>query len=198
MVRRQDAPKEWERVTFTVYDAPGAPGGFADRLAAARAALPATPDASLGLDAQTAAAAGGAAVLAHEVCRGAEHVKQRLAEVEAAGGEGLILRHPTAAHRGGRTTDVLKVKSKKDDEALVIGHEPGKGKHEGRLGALLCKLRSGVTFKVGTGFSDAEREDPPPVGSVVTFQYFELTEARVPRFPAYQRVRPDVAASDFR
>jgi len=198
VVRRQDAPKEWERVTFTVYDAPGAPGGIADRLAAARAALPATPDASLGLDAQTAAAAGGAAVLAHEVCRGAEHVKQRLAEVEAAGGEGLILRHPTAAHRGGRTTDVLKVKSKKDDEALVIGHEPGKGKHEGRLGALLCKLRSGVTFKVGTGFSDAEREDPPPVGSVVTFQYFELTEARVPRFPAYQRVRPDVAASDFR
>ena len=93
---------------------------------------------------------------------------------------------------------MLKVKSKKDDEALVIGHEPGKGKHEGRLGALLCKLRSGVTFKVGTGFSDAEREDPPPVGSVVTFQYFELTEARVPRFPAYQRVRPDVAASDFR
>ena len=118
--------------------------------------------------------------------------------MEAAGGEGLILRHPTAAHRGGRTTDVLKVKSKKDDEALVIGHEPGKGKHEGRLGALLCKLRSGVTFKVGTGFSDAEREDPPPVGSVVTIQYFELTEARVPRFPAYQRVRPDVAASDFR
>ena len=37
----------------------------------------------------------------------------------------------------------------------------GKGKHTGRMGALVCRLRSGKTFKVGTGFSDAEREAPP-------------------------------------
>ena len=52
-------------------------------------------------------------------------------------------------------------------------------------------------YKVGTGFKDHEREAPPPVGSVVTVSYFELTNAGVPRFPAYGRVRPDVPASDF-
>ena len=41
-----------------------------------------------------------------------------------------------------------QVKSVKDDEAIVIGHEAGKGKHVGKLGALSCKLRSGTTFKV--------------------------------------------------
>jgi len=51
---------------------------------------------------------------------------------------------------------------------------------------------------VGTGFKDHEREAPPPVGSVITISYFELTNAGVPRFPAYERVRPDVPASDFK
>ena len=35
------------------------------------------------------------------------------------------------------------------------------------------------------------------MGAVVTVSYFELTNAGVPRFPAYERVRPDVPASDF-
>jgi hypothetical protein len=29
------------------------------------------------------------------------------------------------------------------------------------------------------------------------FKYFEMTKADVPRFPAFARVRPDVAASEF-
>ena len=67
----------------------------------------------------------------------------------------------------------------------------------GRMGALQCRLRSGVAFKVGTGFSDHEREHPPAVGTVISFRYGELTDANVPRFPAYLRVRPDVDASEF-
>ena len=92
---------------------------------------------------------------------------------------------------------LLKVKEGKDDEAIVTGHEAGKGKHAGRMGALMCKLRSGKTFKVGTGFTDAEREAPPPVGTVITFNYFELTNDGVPRFPSYSRVRPDVSPGAF-
>ena len=44
---------------------------------------------------------------------------------------------------------MLKVKSSLDDEAIVTGHEPGKGKHVGRMGALHCRLKNGKTFKVG-------------------------------------------------
>ena len=187
IVRRQDRPEgEWRKVTFVVFDAPRAPGGIGDRLDAARAAIATKP-----------AAPGLVRVLEHEVVQDAAHVRKKQMEVEANGGEGLMLRHPTAAHRGGRTAELLKVKSSHDDEALVTAHEAGKGKHTGRLGALVCKLRSGKAFKIGTGFSDAEREAPPAIGSVVTFSYFELTKANVPRFPAYVRIRPDVDPSDF-
>ena len=194
IVRRQDRLESaWADVKYVVFDAPKAAGGIGARLKAAKAAV----------DGAAAAAAGqivgGVAVevLAHEVCKGRAHVNEKLAAVEAAGGEGVMLRHPTAPHRPGRTADLLKVKSTKDDEAIVVGHEAGKGRHTGRMGALQCRLRSGVAFKVGTGFSDHEREHPPAVGTVISFRYGELTDANVPRFPAYLRVRPDVDASEF-
>ena len=40
----------------------------------------------------------------------------------------------------------------------MVGHEAGKGKHLGRMGALQCRMRNGTTFKVGSGFKDEQRE----------------------------------------
>jgi DNA ligase-1 len=63
-----------------------------------------------------------------------------------------------------------QVKVFHDDEAVVYGTAPGKGKHTGRVGALLCRLPNGRTFRVGTGLSDALRNSPPAVGTVITFK----------------------------
>jgi DNA ligase-1 len=71
----------------------------------------------------------------------------------------------------------------------VVGHQAGAGRHKGRLGALLVEMADGTRFAVGTGFSDAERENPPAVGSVITFRYQELSEGGVPRFPSYVGMR---------
>ena len=79
-----------------------------------------------------------------------------------------------------------------DAEARVIEHLPGTGRHKGRLGALSVELANGTKFSVGTGFSDAERDNPPPIGSVITFRYQELSDRGVPRFPAFVRVRTDI------
>jgi len=85
------------------------------------------------------------------------------------------------------------VKNFHDAEGKVVGHLPGAGRHEGRLGALSMILPDGTTFSVGTGFSDAEREAPPAEGSIVTFRYQELTDDGTPRFPSYLGVRHDLA-----
>ena len=43
-------------------------------------------------------------------------------------------------------------------------------------------------FFVGTGLSDAERKNPPKIGSIITFRYFEIIKkSGVPRFPSYLR-----------
>jgi DNA ligase-1 len=84
---------------------------------------------------------------------------------------------------------LLKVKPWLDTEAIVVGHEPGKGKYRGMLGALRLEMPNGKRFNLGTGFSDAVRRDPPAVGAQITYRYRELNQNGVPRFASYLRVR---------
>jgi DNA ligase-1 len=128
-------------------------------------------------------------LLEHAICRGTDHLRQALDDVEALGGEGLMLRQPGSHYEMGRSSTLLKVKHFHDAEARVVEHLPGSGRHKGRLGALLVELPSGVQFHVGTGFTDAQRNAPPPVGCTITFRYQELTDGGVPRFPSFVRVR---------
>ena len=121
-----------------------------------------------------------------------DHLRAELTRVEALGGEGLMLRRPGSAYEVGRSHTLLKVKSFFDAEARVVGHQDGAGRHRGRLGALLVELEDGTRFAVGSGLSDAERGDPPPVGTIITFRYQELSDGGVPRFPTYVGVRHDV------
>lgn len=53
------------------------------------------------------------------------------------------------------------------------------------------ELPGGTLFSVGTGLSDAERNNPPPFGAIITFRYQELSDDGVPRFPTYVGVRDD-------
>ncbi len=102
-----------------------------------------------------------------------------------------MLRQPGSRYEAGRSATLLKAKRFHDAEARVIEHLPGAGRHKGRLGALAVVLPDGTEFSVGTGFSDAQRERPPAVGSLITFRYQELTDRGVPRFPTFVRTRYD-------
>jgi len=173
---------DWRYVQFMVFDAPRAAGGWEARMARACAAL-------------------GASAVARAVgaipCESAAHVREELRAVESKGGEGLMLRRPGSAYEPRRSRALLKVKSFRDEEAEVVGHEPGKGKHAGRLGALLCRTPDGRRFAVGTGLSDAQRAAPPASGSVVTYKYFELTADRIPRFPTFVGERTDLNWGEY-
>jgi DNA ligase-1 len=179
IVRSGAAGQEWRTVSFVIFDAPNAKGSFEDRIAHAKKVI-------------TKAQTPHARVLDHLECTGVAHLKDELARVESLGGEGLMLRQPKSKYAIGRSTTLLKVKTFHDAEARVIGHADGTGKHKGRLGALVCQLPDGTKFNVGTGFSDAERENPPKIGGVITFRYQELSDDGVPRFPSYVGERLDV------
>jgi DNA ligase-1 len=176
IVRRQDKSDHWKKIRFLVFDVPAHGGEFEARHEA-MAAL---------------AKHGYATPHPHTLCKGLAHLKEELARVEALGGEGLMLRQPKSLYVAGRSATLLKVKSFKDDEAVVIAHQPGTGRHKGRLGALLVRLANGTEFSIGTGFSDKQRETPPPVGATVTFRYQELSDGGVPRFPSFDSIRDDV------
>ncbi|BHH85971.1 DNA ligase [Desulforhopalus sp. 52FAK] len=119
------------------------------------------------------------------------HLQQLLKEIEAGGGEGIVLIRKGSKYKNGRSLDVLKVKNFKDAEGVVVGYVPGKGKHHGRMGSLILELVTDRTiqFKVGTGFSDEQRIHPPPVGAIVTFKYTGFYASGKPKFPSFIRVR---------
>ncbi len=179
VVRRADASDHWRAVNYLLFDAPSRDEPFEDRLAWLDQAFP--PGRLPHCRAHE-----------HVVCRDMLHLHGELARVESLGGEGLMVRKPGSRYVVGRSSTLLKIKNFLDTEAKVLGHQPGAGRHRGRLGALEVELADGTRFSVGTGFSDAERESPPPVGSLVTVRYQELSDDGVPRFPSYVGVRDDV------
>ena len=108
-------------------------------------------------------------------------------------GEGIMLKDPKSAYESMRSDRLLKVKKFDDAEAIVLGHEEGTGRCEGMMGAVRVKhCVTGVLFKIGSGFTDAHRRDPPKKGKRVTFKHQGVTKANVPRFPIFMRVHPDV------
>ena len=169
----------WKRVRYMIFDAPQSRGGFEDRLDFARQWFDRHPNIYV-------------TIVDHEICKDAAHLQQKLTEIEARGGEGLILRRPQSPYIIGRSRDILKVKTAQDADAVVIGYRPGKGRHAGRLGALLVELPNGVQFAIGTGLTDTERDHPPPLGSIITFKHRGFTEAGKPRFASFLRVREEL------
>jgi DNA ligase-1 len=172
-------PAEWAGVRYMLFDLPAHPGDFAARAEALRRLAP--PQESAPWQALAQARVQDLAAL-----------QARLREVVAGGGEGLVLHRADAPYRAGRSDALLKLKPLDDAEAVVIGHVPGQGRHRGRLGALTVRRGDdGAVFRLGTGFSDAQRAAPPPVGTWVTYTHRGLTGGGLPRFPSFLRVRDD-------
>ena len=180
IVRRQDKSDHWREIKYVLFDSPGISGPFEERQKALSEMIRQNRPQY-------------AKVLDQERCKGFESLKAELARVEALGGEGLMLRQPGSQYEAGRSTTLFKVKTFHDAEGRVVEHLPGKGRHAGRLGAVVVELPDGLTFSVGTGFSDAQRQNPPAIGSLITYRYQELTDRGVPRFPSFVRLRTDAA-----
>lgn len=137
------------------------------------------------------------------------------------GYEGVMLRDPQSPYKFGRSTAkegyLLKLKRFADSEAEVIGFEElmhnhneatlnETGHHErstkqdgllpaDTLGALIVRdIHSGVEFKIGTGFTAAERQKfwnlmAPIRGALVKYRYFPTGSKEKPRFPSFQGFR---------
>lgn len=166
----------WREVRFMVFDLPGHGGRFQARVGSIRALL---------------AGAGIAWLRPVPQFRVADAalLDARLAAVVAAGGEGLMLHHRDARYRAGRSEGLLKYKTHDDAEAVVVGHTAGKGKYAGMVGALIVQRADGLRFRLGTGLSDAQRANPPPIGAQITYRYNGLTAHGIPRFARFMRVR---------
>ena len=178
IVRTADAnDPAWHEVTYHVFDLPAHGGDFDVRVPAIRSAV---------------AAFGDPWVVAIRQFHVANETQlyAELKRVVGKGGEGLVLHRGDAVYRAGRGVGLLKLKPYEDAEAQVISIQPGQGRLEGEMGSIEVRTQDGRRFSIGSGFSDENRADPPPVGSWVTYRFNGLTAGGLPRFARFMRRRP--------
>ena len=179
IVRRKTPHEGWRKIRYMVFDLPAHGGVFRERYAAMRAYFDKTTNTYWRV------------VKQHPVTSAAQ-LEEMFGEVINGGGEGIMLRRIESLHNAGRSDDLLKHKPFTDAEAVVIGHNPGKGKYAGMTGSLKARaLDTGKVFNVGSGLSDQQRQTPPPKGATITFKFQGLTKNGIPRFPVFLRIRKD-------
>lgn len=177
---RREVPDEagWREVRYMIFELPGASGTFSERAERIRRYV------------QQANVPWLREIEQFPVANRAS-LKKHLDEVVKGGGEGLMLHLADAAYETGRSDVLLKLKPWQDAEAVVVAHQAGKGRFAGYLGALKVRTPDGREFLLGTGFSEAQRQQPPTIGTTVTYRFRDLTNKGMPRFASFLRVRND-------
>ena len=167
---RKELPDDnaWRQVRYMIFELPGASGSFSQRSDAISEIIHQANTPWLQKIEQFSV-----------VDRNG--LQKRLDQVVKAGGEGLMLHRADAIYETGRSDTLLKMKPSEDAEAVVIAHLPGKGKYAGAMGALRVRTPDGLEFNLGSGFTDEQRKNPPPLGATVTYRYREVTSKGLPR-----------------
>lgn len=169
----------WKKVRFMIFDLPDHGDIFTNRIKSMEALIIKSGSPYL-------------VMVEQFQLKNTDQLDNTLSNIISKKGEGLMLHRGNAYYHVGRTANIMKLKEYQDAEAIVIEHIDGKGKYQGMLGALKVKTADGIVFKIGSGFSDAERLQPPAIGSIITYKYNGKTQLGIPRFARYFRVRKAV------
>ncbi|UXI03935.1 DNA ligase [Photobacterium sp. TY1-4] len=172
----QPDPVQWQHIQFMAFDLPDAKGPFEERLHQLSELITRIDRRFIQLVPQRRYTS-------------LPELESALDTLTANQGEGLILQHQHNRYQPGRSSQLLKLKHFQDAEAIVVGYEEGQGKYEGLMGSVWVLTAKNQKFKIGSGFSDADRENPPPLGSTIQYRYSGYTSHGLPRFARYLRQR---------
>lgn len=165
--------KNWSQITYNIFEVPNQKGDFKKRLEKIK-------------NWQIRNKNKYIKIIPQIICKNKKHLEKHLNKLINLKAEGIILKNPKLSYFVGRSKNILKVKKFSDMEGLVIGinkHDDGKFK------SLKLKLKNGVIFNLGGGFTNKQRLNHPKVNQMVTFKYYGFTKYGKPKFASFLRVR---------
>lgn len=183
IVRKQGGSDEdWKKVEYRVFDAPNHKGTFRERIEYLKTLFESNPP--------------HASLIMQVPCKSKEFLLECLAITVREHGEGIIIRDPDSEYVHGRSNLMLKVKPLYDAEARITGYTDGKGKYSGMIGAFIVEMPNGKTFNL-SGMNDEMRKNPPPIGTIITYQYRDISKDGIPRHASFLRIREDLNWEDL-
>lgn len=171
----QKKSDEWKNLSYNIFEAPYAKGDFIIRLKKVQQWFLEHPNHYV-------------KIIPQKLCKNVQELEEFLNEIIANQGEGVMLKNPNTLYKEGLSNSLLKVKKFYDTEGIVIGHNY---RHNKQLKSLVIKQSNGITFNLGNGFSQEQRQNPPKIGSVITFKYYGLTKNNKPKFASFLHERKD-------
>lgn len=168
--------KQWEDITYNIFELPNAKGDFFQRLEKLKLWLKKHPNKYI-------------KIIEQKEVKTKENLNAFLENVISNKGEGLVVRDPKMSYHTGRSPYILKIKKALDMEGVV--KKINISLKTKVLKSLEIELENGVRFNLGTGFSKEQRENPPKVGTIVTFRYFGFTKKGKPKFASFLHIRKD-------
>ena len=164
---------KWEEITYNIFEVPNEKGNFDKRLEKIKFWLDKNPNKII-------------KIIPQLICKNETDLNIYLKELLDKKAEGIILKNPNLEYFTGRSENILKVKKFYDDEGLVIGLNYS---NNGEFKSLQLKLNNGIIFNLGGGFSDIQRKNPPQIGDIVTFKFYDFTKNNKPKFASFLRIR---------
>jgi DNA ligase 1 len=174
IVLSQSENQKWKQITYNIFEVPNSNGDFIQRLKKVQQWF---------LDNKN----NYVHIIPQKICQNIQELEDFLHEVTLKKGEGVMLKNPNALYEKGLSNSLLKVKKFEDMEGKVIAYNYKKEKFK----SLVVQLPNQVTFNLGNGFTQEERQTPPVVGSLVTFKYYGLTKNGKPKFASFLHERKD-------
>ena len=104
-----------------------------------------------------------------------DQVNELFQKYYASGEEGIILKSMEAPWENKRSKSCIKYKGELECDLVVTGIEEGRGKYQGKIGALIAESADGlVKVSVGSGLSDELRtslSQEDVIGRIITVKY---------------------------
>ncbi len=178
IVRQKTPDNRWQNITHQIFEVPNQSGGLLERLAILKSYLSQHKTTPIRLIKQT-------------LIKQQKEVEKFLNKVTHQGGEGVVVRNPATPYQTGRLNSARKVKPYYDAECTVKAILPGKGKYLDKMGSILCQTKRSKYVKIGSGFTDFERQNPPKIGDEITFKYYGFTKKGKFKYTVFLRVKND-------
>jgi len=175
IVNTKNSDSRWRALKYMVFEVPGQEGSLYERITVLHVYLKDEKHTRI-------------KIIKQEKINNSKELKLYYEKIIKKDGEGIVIRNPLLPYYVGRKKDALKHKPYIDAECSVVDILEGKGKYKGMLGALKCDFK-GKLIKIGSGFTDKQRQDGIAIGTVVTFKYYGLTGLGNPKYPVFLRVR---------